>query len=289
MLNLSLAPDREALEKLIKDDINSWCEKEYLQGHRDHLGASLMGDQCSRKLWYNFHWCKAEKFSGRMLRLFQVGHKAEERFVTYLRGIGFEVFERDPETNKQFRISGANGHYGGSLDGQCKAPARYNISENMILEFKTNGTGAGFKNVEKNDLSKSKPTHFAQMSQYGFKLKLQYGLYLIENKNDSDLIVKVVKLDWELGQYLENKATNIISSKFAPAKISENPSYQDCQWCSYSDICHNNAPVEINCRSCKHCEPVEAGEWKCHRWNNIVPKNFLKVGCKEHQSINVNG
>lgn len=290
-LNLSIATDREILEKQIKADIDAWSVKEYQSGHRDHLGASLMGEQCSRKLWYNFRWVKAENHEGRILRLFQVGHEAEPRFINYLRGIGFTVWERDPATDKQFRILGVNGHYGGSLDGKCKAPVHYNISEELIFlnEFKTNGTGAGFNNVEFKGVEKAKPMHWAQMCQYGFKQQLKYGLYLIENKNDSAITVKIVELDWELGKYLENKAGDIINSKFPPARISDNPSYQDCTWCTYSGVCHNNEPVEMNCRSCKHCQPIENGEWFCHRWNDKIPKDALPKGCPEHQSINVNG
>src|SRR5580693_1689445 len=106
MLNLNLPTDRETLEQLITDDINKFCETYYESGHRNHLGASEMGEECWRKLWYKFRWVKNEKFDGRMLRLFNVGHSAEPRFINYLRGIGFEVKDFD-EDGKQFRISGA--------------------------------------------------------------------------------------------------------------------------------------------------------------------------------------
>lgn len=288
MLTLSNPTDRETLADLIKSDINSFCEKEYQQGHRDHLGASLMGEECNRKLWYNFRWVKKEEFDGRMLRLFQVGHQAEPRFIKYLEGIGFEVRQHDPETKKQFRISGCDGHYGGSLDGMCKAPTRYNLSEDLIWlnEFKTNGTGAGFSNVAKNGVQKEKPKHYKQMAQYGKHYGLKYGLYLIENKNDSDLTVEIVELDWNVGIELEHKAQDIISAKTPPARIAENPSYFDCKYCSYAKICFENAPVEINCRSCKYCEPVKDGQWFCNRWKAIVPKDAILKACPEHQSVN---
>jgi len=162
MLNLSNPKDREKLEELLADDLDLFCQTYYEQGHRNHLGASTLGEPCWRKLWYSFRWVKEERFDGRMMRLFNVGHSAEPRFVTYLRGIGFEVKEFD-EDGKQFRISGAMGHYGGSLDGMCKAPARYQLSEDIILSlsFKTNNTGSGYEKVSKEALSKSKPMHWS--------------------------------------------------------------------------------------------------------------------------------
>lgn len=289
MLDLSLDDDRKALADLIKSDIDEFCIKKYGSEHRDHLGASIMGKPCSRDLWYGFRWVKKEKFSGRVLRLFDVGHRAEPRFIEYLRGIGFEVKEFDPENEKQFRISGVDGHYGGSLDGMCKAPERYNIREQLIFlnEFKTNGTGSGFVNVGIQDLIKAKPTHYDQMCQYGAFYKLKYGVYLIENKNDSDLIVKIVALDWNRGAELHKKAEDIIRAKIPPNKIALNSSYFDCKYCNHNAICHFDEPVEINCRSCKYAEPVANAEWQCNYWKQIIPSDYIKAGCPLHISVNV--
>ncbi len=288
MFNLSNPPDRELLANRIKTDIDNYCAEFYHQKHRTHLGASIMGENCSRKLFYNFRWIKETKHDGRKQRLFQVGHQAEPRFIQYLKAIGFEVWEYDPDTKKQFRISGVNGHYGGSLDGKCKAPAHYNISEDLIFlnEFKTNGTGAGFANVQTKGVIKEKPKHYAQMCQYGWHYKLKYGLYLIENKNDSDIIIQIVELDWKLGQELENKASDIINSKFPPNRIAENPSFFDCKNCEYSGPCWFNEPVEINCRSCKFAQPIADAKWFCHRYQNEIPFDFIPKGCDGHSSIN---
>jgi hypothetical protein len=282
MLNLSNQTDRENLEEFIANDIDEFCADYYEQGHRDHLGASTLGEECWRKLLYGFRWAKVERFDGRMMRLFNVGHSAEPRFVTYLKGIGFDVKEFN-EDGKQFRVTGALGHYGGSLDGMCKAPERYQLSENIILSlsFKTNNTGAGFEKVNKEALQKAKPMHWAQECQYGYKTGIRYCIYMIENKNDSDLIIKVLELDWNYGAQLEKKAEQIIFSKEPPPRISENPSIFNCKYCHLKDICHNGEKPEKNCRSCRHSEPVENAEWKCNLHQDIIPKDFIKQGCEQ--------
>ena len=286
MIDLDNPQHREDLAQRIKEDINDYCKELYREGHRNHLGASLMGEACDRKLFNVFRWVKEEDINGRVQRLFQVGKMAEPRFIQYLRGIGFEVWDK-PENDKQFRISAHNGHYGGSLDGVCKPPARYGIDENIVFldEFKTNGTGAGFTNVNTKGLKAEKPKHYEQMCQYGYHYKIKYGLYLIENKNDSDIIVQIVELDWKRGAELEKRAGDIINAKFPPAKIAENPSYYDCKFCTFSGICHEGQPVEKNCRSCKLASPVENAEWYCDRFKMIIPKDFIKVGCDGHTSI----
>lgn len=65
---------------------------------RRYFGGSQLGGNCRRQRWYGFHWSAQEKFDPRMLRLFNRGHREEERFVQYLRMIGVEVQEYDPET-----------------------------------------------------------------------------------------------------------------------------------------------------------------------------------------------
>lgn len=282
MLDLANPVDRATLEQLIADDVEAFCATHYESGHRNHLGASELGEECWRKLWYGFRWVKQEKFSGRMLRLFNVGHSAEPRFITYLRGIGFEVREF-AENGKQFRIVGASGHYGGSLDGMCKAPARYQIVGDLVLlnEYKTNNTGSGFASVADKGVAKAKPKHFAQMSQYGYKYGIKYGLYMIENKNDSDITFKIVELDWNLGAQMERKAEEIIFAKEPPNRISDNPAYQACKWCNFANICHAADIPEKNCRSCRHSTPVENAEWNCSLHNGVIPQDFINLGCEQ--------
>jgi len=60
---------------------------------RAHLGGSFIGRKCSRQLWYNFRWALRPKHEGRILRLFERGHREEFSFVSYLRLIGIEVRE----------------------------------------------------------------------------------------------------------------------------------------------------------------------------------------------------
>ena len=40
---------------------------------RPHMGCSLIGDPCERKLWLSFRWAVVERFDGRILRLFRRG------------------------------------------------------------------------------------------------------------------------------------------------------------------------------------------------------------------------
>lgn len=77
-------------------DIDNYCDKKWKDENRTHLGFSMIGDECQRKLWYGFRWCKMPKPDPRIKRLFDRGHKEEDRFIDYLRGIGCIVNPFDP-------------------------------------------------------------------------------------------------------------------------------------------------------------------------------------------------
>lgn len=69
-------------------DIDNYCHKKWGDEPRSHLGASLIGDDCQRKLWYQFRWITISHPEPRLKRLFNRGHLEEDRFIDYLRGIG---------------------------------------------------------------------------------------------------------------------------------------------------------------------------------------------------------
>ena len=285
----------KALAKRILEEIDEYCVRTYDGGHRSHLGASLIGRECKRYLWYVFRWCLHEKTTGRQQRLFNRGHREEARFIEWLEGIGFKVWfeNRDEGPNEkgefpQYRISDVMGHFGGSLDGIAVLPERYGIAEPVLLEFKTNGTGAGFNKLADDGMPIAKPEHFAQTSTYGKKYNFRYCVYLNINKNDDSLHIEVVKLNHNLGEQMIMKAEQIIMSQTAPARLSDNPTFHKCGYCHMKEVCHKGAVVEVNCRSCAFARPVENAEWFCEVHNGNIPKDFIAKACPLYKAITQN-
>jgi len=285
----------KALAKRILEEIDEYCVRAYDGGHRSHLGASLIGRECKRYLWYVFRWCLHEKTTGRQQRLFNRGHREEARFIEWLEGIGFKVWfeNRDEAPNEkgeypQYRISDVMGHFGGSLDGIAVLPERYGIEEPVLLEFKTNGTGQGFNKLAEDGMPIAKPEHFAQTSTYGKKYNFKYCVYLNINKNDDSLHVEVVKLNHNLGEQMIMKAEQIITTQKPPARLSDNPTFHKCGYCAMKDICHKGAVPEVNCRSCAFARPVENAEWFCEVHNGNIPKDFIAKACPSYKAITQN-
>lgn len=257
--------------------------EKYPAEHRHHLGISIIGDDCWRKLWYSFHWVKLEQHEGRMRRLFQRGHHEEPLFEQFLLWAGFTLRTVDPETDKQYKLSLVNGHYGGSGDGI--ALIRWLDDLPVLAEFKTHNNKS-FTELKDKGVKVAKPQHWDQMCGYSKDFKIKYAVYCAVNKDNDEWYFKFLELDWNRAVELEKKAADIIYSKTPPAKINENPSYWKCKFCNaFKDICHNNEPIEVNCRSCKNAEPVSDGKWNCTKFKDIIPKEFLIKGCEQHEPI----
>lgn len=296
-----MIPNHREIEARIKAAVDDYCEEFYDDGFRTHLGASSIGEDCSNKLWLDWRWCDREKVNGRMQRLFQRGHREEQYFVQYLRGIGFEVFEFDPsipETEpkhkRQWKISEFGGHYGGSTDGVGRFPVDWQIPGNWLLECKTNATGAGYNSVGNQGIEMAKPIHWAQVNAYGRGIRFEGQplagvVYAIINKNDDDITWQVREFNPKLGQQLADKAERIIFSDRPMPKISENPTNKDCQYCRQREVCHKGKRPMKNCRSCKMAEPKLDGTWFCHQWNATIPgKAEMLQACDNWNPI-VNG
>jgi CRISPR/Cas system-associated exonuclease Cas4 (RecB family) len=264
----------------LKDNIEDALETHSIAIHpsepRTHLGISEIGEDCKRKLYYKFRWVAFEHFDGRMRRLFARGHREEERFINYLEGIGCKVNRFDKD-GKQFRVSGVMGHYGGSCDGVVYTPWYTDLP--FLLEMKTHNIKSFVEYVSKG-LQISKPMHLDQMNGYGQKMQIQYGLYFPENKNDDDIKVTPIKLDWERGKALEKKAEEIITAQEPPPKISDNPAFWKCGYCFAKDVCHYGALPIKNCRSCKNVKAADGAQWKCSKFG-IVPESFVIKGCDQ--------
>lgn len=284
---------------LMQADLDAACRELFKEDPRKHLGASVIGDDCKAKAWLAFRWVHFEEFDGRMLRLFNRGHEEEARFVRWLTAMGFQVWELDPQTKKQFRISGAKGHFGGSLDGIFRAPARYGIAEDLLGEFKTHSEKSYDKLVGpllsrvtmQRDRSKglgvqrAKPTHYRQMCSYGRAYGFKYAVYCAVNKNTEEIYFEIVELDWREADDLFRKAESIIFSPVMPPKIAQVRTFFDCKFCDFVEHCHGNAVPSKNCRSCKLAVPVEGGQWLCTPRNQVIPDEVIKVGCPSWSRI----
>ena len=253
------------------------------QDHRPHMGASLIGHQCDRYIWLTWRWVLKPEFSGRMLRLFSTGQREEARLIEELRGIGAQVWDKDPETDQQFRVSSCNGHFGGSLDGIGKGLPEAPKSP-CVLEFKTHNERS-FNELMAKKVQAAKPQHYDQMTVYMGLMELDRAMYMGVNKNTDEVYCEWVHFDKDHFMGLMHRAQRLIEETASPQALSADPAYYVCKMCTFWKHCHGGMAAEANCRTCCHASPVENAAWHCQQHDKQLTDKAQREGCKDHLMI----
>ena len=251
-------------------------------GLRPHLGASLIGNPCARRLWYAFRWAKKLTHEPRMIRLFDRGNREENVIVGHLRAAGMQVETHDVN-GRQYRFTACDGHFGGSMDGAVlgviEAPQTWHL-----LEMKTHNAKS-FAELQKKGVALSKPEHCDQMQCYMGWTGMTRALYIAACKDDDSLHMERIDFDKDRFEALVIKAARIINAAEPPAKLSEDPAYYLCRFCDYHAQCHGDAVPFPTCRSCAHSSPATAGGWHCARHQKPLQTFEQKKGCQAHRFI----
>lgn len=267
--------------------IYSWWEGKLDRLSR-RLGASQIGRECERELWYGFRWAnagKGPKFDGRMKRLFNRGHREEAVFTEELRGIGMEVHDLDPSTGEQFTFTAVGGHVVAKIDGVGKgvieAPKTWHV-----IGYKTINKD-GHNKLVKDGVQKAKPEHYAQ-NQIEMRLaSLDRTLYLSACKDNDEIYAERIRYDADFAERLEAKAERIIYAPEPLERLSDDPAFWKCKGCSFASACHGAALPQPTCRTCLHATPERDGDgrWSCAKWGSDIPLEHQQTGCGEHRYI----
>lgn len=268
---------------------------------RSHLGASQIGRECAREIWYGFRWAWRQRFSGQMIRLFNRGHLEEGRLIALLLTIGCPVYQQD-ENKRQYRISHSQGHFGGSGDGLAANIPDLSAGSMALTEFKTHSEDsfvdlAGPRDEWREHLadpSRSQFTgkgvrgakfeHYVQTNIYMRKMGLAAGLYLAVNKNTDSIYGEIVPLNSELADQYLDRADKIIWMRDPPKKLSDSPGFYKCRYCGMREVCHLKAKPEQNCRTCAHGEPSQfSSDWRCGLLELTLEKSDQLKGCPRYE------
>ena len=223
------------------------------QAARQYLGASRIGDECERRLAYEFHMTPKDEgaeFKANTLRIFDMGHDGEERVAEYLKLAGFALLTHGPD-GKQLGISDAGDKFKGHLDGIITSgPAGLGLMYPCLWESKAIGEKS-WSDVVKKGLKDSKPVYYAQVQIYMAYKDLLSCLFTAINRDTGEIHVEIVAFNARDAQSYIDRAVRIVKTDNPEqlGRIGRGVDDFKCKWCDYKKRCHGVteqvvAPVE---------------------------------------------
>jgi len=179
-----------------------------------------------------------------------------------------------------FRGEGILSHFAGSSDSLIRGVDRWFPAATGWggAEYKTHNEKS-FRQLETKGVVSSKQIHYVQMQQYMHQLKLPWCLYMAVNKNTDHIYVEMIYYKKEVGKYYEDRAKSIIEARTPPARITNDPSWFECKWCDFRDVCHYDKEPNLNCRSCAYASAEADKKWHCNYYDSDIPEKHINMGC----------
>ena len=242
-------------------DAAAQAERVENESPRDYLGGSRLGEECERRLGYEYTHTPEDEgsgFSGRILRVFQRGHDGEARMARYLRGAGFDLVSESksggqigwgvaphPETGRS-RIAG---HLDGvvmgwSLPIGAIPPDDFALQWASTLPFPLLWEtkclkGDSWRGLLKHGLKKDKPIYYAQVQTYMAFKGLGHCLFTAENADTCEVFSELVPFDPKAAQEASDRGVRVISAR-TPLDLARCAKDEDdfrCKLCPFKGTC----------------------------------------------------
>jgi len=197
---------------------------------RDYMGASIIGEECKRKLWYNFYQPK-HMDDPRIQRIFDMGNVIEDYIVQKLKDSGLTVYEKDA-LGEQFGF--VDGKIAGHCDGVVTGLPE--SSKPHLLEIKS-AKNSSFNQFVKNGVQAQSSTYFVQMQVYMHKLNLERGLFVMMNKDNQEMYFERITYCPFEAEAALNNAKDVIASTSEPERAYPSSTFYKCKWCNWRKEC----------------------------------------------------
>tara|TARA_R100000935_G_C2839593_1_gene170204 strand:- start:2776 stop:3600 length:825 start_codon:yes stop_codon:yes gene_type:complete len=209
---------------------------------RNYIGASSIGEECSRKIQYRFMNYPSDpekEFTAKTLRIFQFGHEIEDYAAKWLRDAEFDLKTED-KSGKQFGFAIADDQIKGHIDGVLVSgpvPMKY-----PALWENKSANDRKFKEFVKHGVAKTNKVYATQIALYQAYMDLAENdcLFTVVNKNTSEIYYELVPFDKKLAQEASDKAVDILTSIKANdilPRIAQSRDFFLCKFCEYQNSC----------------------------------------------------
>lgn len=231
----------ESLNKIIDRRLE---QQRSAQPDRDYLGASRMGVACGRALQYEVMKIPkdADKaFTGRTLRIFEMGHAVEEMTREWLRQIGFCIVTH--KNGNLIGFSTADERIKGHVDGVIlEAPPEMKMTFPALWECKSMNSKSWNATASKG-VKEAHPIYAIQIAVYQAYvpgLAEHLALFTAVNKDTAELYHELVPFNASLAQEFSDRAVQILkeadTGHLYPRVTTDKASFS-CRFCAWFNTC----------------------------------------------------
>jgi CRISPR/Cas system-associated exonuclease Cas4 (RecB family) len=195
---------------------------------RTYLGASILGTECARQLWYT-------KFDSKnidnpnVLMKFAVGTALEPIIVEFFNKAGYQLF-----CTGENQIRFEDGEIAGSGDGVIKG-IEGDEETPYLLEIKT-ANSFYFKQFVKDGISANEK-YKGQVNIYMKEFKLKKCLFVVMNKDTQELHMEIVQYDEYEAVRLLERGKHILTMSEPPERQYPKSNYFKCKFCGWNKTC----------------------------------------------------
>jgi hypothetical protein len=195
---------------------------------RDYIGASSIGSDCLRQIWYAYKGFESTGVPTKTRRTWDIGKRLEYLIFDWLELAGLQVVRTWWDLKSQ-NVPSFRGH----LD--CVWIK--NGKEHAIIEVKT-AKDSSFKAFVNKGLRLWNPQYYAQVQAYMGMSGIHSAYILVLNKDTSEIYDEFLTFDEKFYKELEDKALMISQSDIEPPRVNGSPLWYQCKLCKYNKECH---------------------------------------------------
>lgn len=237
------------------------------QEKRNYLGASGLGDECTRRIQYQYMHIEPN-MKATQIRTFDIGHCLEDLVAQWLITAGFLLKTKNSK-GEQFGFSTADGKIQGHVDGIIlQYPKEFVDAESpmalgtaWLWECKTMNS-KNWSETSKLGVFAAKFIYFVQVQLYMAYMDLDCCLFTALNKDTSELYFEKIPFESEVAQKYSDRAVDILkateNNELFP-RIANDSSFFKCKMCFFRDYCWNGK---------QECAPMNTPNVDCNENNN---------------------
>ena len=257
---------------------------------RPYFGMSMAGHSCARRCWYQFRWCAKDNLSAQSIKAIDDGHRGELLQAERLRLVPGITLHTENDKGEQFTLNAIGhmkGHIDGAIIGLLQAKNTWHVWEHKQCNEKKCLLLAKLKHEygEKNALERWDNVYFVQSQFYMRYTGMDRHYLTVATPGGRSTISCRTEYQPDKADYFEKRARMIIYSSEPPLRISDDPSWYECKYCPFYEVCHGQEAPLVTCRSCAHVTPDPQGGWKCERFGHWLTISAQKEACAQHRYI----